>query len=156
MLALFLASCGGAAAPGATYPQDVSFEDHGSLSQSGIEQETPAIAVAVDAEAKVELTALATIEKPVPEGRIAIAVFQGQQRTGGYSVKVDKVTRRTATTLEVRAVFTAPAADAIVIQVLTSPAHIVSVASADVSGVDRVVLIDAAGEQRASVTVPIR
>lgn len=156
MLALILASCGGSAGPGATYPLDVSFEEHGSVSQSGIEQSTPAIAVAVDSEAKVELASLATAERPVPEGRIAIAVFQGQQRTGGYSVKVDKVTRRTATTLEVRAVFSSPAADAIVIQVLTSPAHIVSVASADVTGLDRVVLIDAAGEQRASVTVPIR
>lgn len=156
MLALFLASCGGAAAPGPTYPLDVSFEEHGSVGQSGIEQPTPAIAVAVDSGAKVELGQLASIERPVPEGRIAIAVFQGQQRTGGYSVKVEKVTRRTATTLEVRAVFTAPAVDAIVIQVLTSPAHIVSVASADVTGVDRVVLVDAEGEQRASVTVPIR
>jgi hypothetical protein len=156
VLALVLASCGGAPAPGATYPQDVAFEDHGSVSQSGIEQEKAAIAVAVDAAARTELAALVTIEKTVPEGRIAIAVFQGQQRTGGYSVKVDKVTRRTATTLEVRAVFTAPAADAIVIQVLTSPAHIVSVAAADASGVDRVVLVDAAGKQQASVTVPIR
>jgi hypothetical protein len=155
-VALILASCGGAAAPGPTYPQDVPFEDHGNVSQSGIEQERPAIAVAVDAAAKTELAALVTTDKPVPEGRIAIAVFQGEQRTGGYSVRVDKVTRRTATTLEVRAVFTAPAADAIVTQVLTSPAHIVSVASADVSGVDRVVLVDTAGKQRASVTVPIR
>lgn len=156
MLALIFASCGGATAPGPTYPQDVPFEDHGSVSQSGIEQATPAIAVAVDAAAKVELAGLAATERPVPEGRIAIAVFQGQQRTGGYSVKVEKVTRRTATTLEVRAVFTAPAADAIVTTVLTSPAHIVSVAQADTTGVDRVVLVDAAGKHRASVTVPIR
>jgi len=40
--------------------------------------------------------------------------------------------------------------------VLTSPAHIVSVARADVTGVDRVVLVDASGKQQASVTVPIR
>lgn len=156
VLALILASCGGGAAPGATYPQDVPFEDHGSASQSGIEQPTPAIAVAVDAAAKAELAALATTAEPVAEGRIAIAVFQGEQRTGGYSVKVDKVTRRTATTLEVRAVFTAPGADAIVIQVLTSPFHVISVAGADVTGVDRVMLVDAAGKQHASVTVPIR
>lgn len=156
VVALILASCGGAAAPGPTYPQDVAFEDHGSVSQSGIEQERPAIAVAVDAAAKTELAAFATTDKPVPEGRLAIAVFQGQQRTGGYRIQVDKLTRRTATTLEVRAVFTAPAADAVVTMALTSPAHIVSVASADVSGVDRVVLVDAAGKQQASVTVPIR
>lgn len=156
MFALILASCGGAAAPGATYPQDVPFEDHGSVSQSGIEQERPAIAVAVDAAAKTELAALAATDRPVPEGRIAIAVFQGQQRTGGYSVKVDKVTRRTATTLEVRAIFTAPGPDAVVTQALTSPAQIVSVANVDVSGVDRVVLVDSAGKQQASVTVPIR
>jgi protease stability complex PrcB-like protein len=156
VLALVLVSCGGSAAPGATYPQDVRFEDHGSVSQSGIEQSTPAIAVAVDAEAKVELARLATAKRPVPDGRIAIAVFQGQQRTGGYSVRVEKMTLRTATTLEVRAVFTAPATDAIVTQVLTSPAHIVSVAQVDVTGVDRVVLVDASGKQQASVTVPIR
>lgn len=156
MLAVVLVSCGGAAAPGATYPQDVAFEEHGSASQSGIEQERPAIAVAVDAQAKTELAALVTTDSAVPDGRVAIVVFQGQQRTGGYSVKVESITRRTATTLEVRAVFSAPAADAIVTQVLTSPAHIVSVARADVTGVDRVVLVDSAGKQQASVTVPIR
>lgn len=112
--------------------------------------------MAADARAKTELAALVKTDRDVPEGRIAIAVFQGQQRTGGYSVKVDKVTRRTATTLEVRAVFSAPPADAVVIQVLTSPVQIVSVARADVIGVDRVVLIDAAGKQHASVTVPLR
>lgn len=156
MLALILTSCGGAAAPGATYPQDVPFEDHGSASQSGIEQERPAIAVAVDAAARTELAAFVAIDRPVPEGRIAIAVFQGEQRTGGYSVRVEKITRRTATTLEVRAAFAAPGPEAVVIQALTSPVHVVSVAAADVSGVDRVVLVDSAGKQRASVTVPIR
>lgn len=112
--------------------------------------------MAVSAESKVELEALAEVGRPVSEGRVAIAVFQGQQRTGGYTVQVETVTRRTATTLEVRAVFSSPAADAVLIQVLTSPAHVISVAKADVIGVDRVVLVDAEGKQRASVTVPIR
>jgi hypothetical protein len=156
VLALILVSCGGAAPAAPSYPRDVAFEDHGTVSQSGIEQSTPAIAVAVDSQAKAELEALARPGRPVPDDRIAIAVFQGEQRTGGYSVKVERITLRTATTLEITAVFSEPPSDAIVIQVLTSPAHIVSVARADVSGVDRVVLVDASGKQRASVTVPIR
>ncbi|MGH2378853.1 MAG: protease complex subunit PrcB family protein [Candidatus Limnocylindria bacterium] len=156
MLSLVLASCGGAAGPGAAYPQDVPFQDHESVSQADLGQSTPAIAVAVDAGTKAELDRIAGSARPVPEGRLAIAVFQGDQRTGGYTVRVERVTLRTAATLEVHAVFTSPAADAVVTQVLTSPAHIVTVARADVSGVDRVVLLDQAGEQRASVTVPIR
>ena len=141
---------------GVSYPRDVPFEDHGTAMQAEIGQSTPAIGVAPDAEAKAELERIAPAGRAVPDDRVAIAVFQGEQRTGGYSVKVGSVTRRTATTLEVRAVFSSPAPDAIVIQVLTSPAHIVSVARADVTGVDRVVLVDASGKQQASVTVPIR
>lgn len=156
MLALLLACGGGAAPASVTYPREVPFEEHGTLTQAEIGQSTPAVAVAVEPQAKAELERLAPAERPIAGDRVAIAVFQGEQRTGGYSVRVEAITRRTATTLEVRAVFTAPAPDAIVIQVLTSPAHIVSVARADVVGVDRVVLVDASGSQKASVTVPIR
>lgn len=154
---LLVAACGGAGAPsGVSYPQDVRFEDHGTTSQADHQDGAPLVVVAADAQARAGLERLVGPQRPIADGRVAIGVFQGQQRTGGYAIKVERVVRRTATTLEVRAAFSSPPPDAIVIQVLTSPAHVVSVARADAAGVDRVVLVDAGGAQRASVTISIR
>jgi hypothetical protein len=155
LVALIVAGCGGAGAPGVSGPREIPFEVHGSTSQTDRDDAAPLIVVAADAEGRRTLERLAGPRPAVPEDRVVIGVFQGQQRTGGYSVKVERVVR-TSATLEVRAAFASPPADAIVIQVLTSPAHVVSVARADVTGVDRIVLVDSGGAQRAEVRVEIR
>jgi hypothetical protein len=83
-----------------------------------------------------------------PDGRVLVVVFQGQQRTGGHAIRVTAIERR-GDQLVVRATFTSPAPGAMVTQVLTSPAHVVAIPSADASGVREAVLVDETGVERA-------
>src|SRR5882762_9192810 len=86
-------------------------------------------------------------------GRVTVAVFQGQKTTGGYAVRINAIERR-GDQLVVRATFGAPGPGAIVTQVLTSPAHVVSIAAADATGLREAILVDDSGTEiaRASVT----
>lgn len=84
-------------------------------------------------------------------GRVLVAVFQGQQRTGGYSVHITAIERR-GDQLIVRATFASPGPGAIVTQVLTAPAHVVSIAASDAAGLREAVLFDERGTERARVT----
>jgi protease stability complex PrcB-like protein len=77
-------------------------------------------------------------------GRVLVAVFQGQQNTGGYSVQITAI-ERSGDQLVVRATFVVPGPGAMVTQVLTSPAHVVSIAAADATGVRDAVLLDQSG-----------
>lgn len=79
-----------------------------------------------------------------PSGRVLVAVFQGQQNTGGYSVQITAIERK-GDQLIVRATFGVPGPGAMVTQVLTSPAHVVSIAASDVTGVHEAILIDSGG-----------
>jgi hypothetical protein len=79
-------------------------------------------------------------------GRVLVAVFQGQQNTGGYSIEITAIERK-GDQLVVRATFGVPDPGAMVIQVLTSPAHVVSIAAADATGVREAVLIDQSGAE---------
>jgi hypothetical protein len=115
-------ACGGAGG-GTVTPvgkQTLSFTDHGSTQQSRCED--PRLVVSAD----VSQTGLAQIAATAPSGRLFIAVFQGTQSTGGYSVQVERV-ERVADRLIVHARFNAPAPGSLNIQVLTSPAQLVSV-----------------------------
>jgi len=85
-------------------------------------------------------------------GRVMVAAFQGQQYTGGYSVHITAIERR-GDQLVVRATFASPGPGAIVTQVLTAPAHIVSIAAADATGLREAVLLDESGTEVARVTV---
>ena len=86
----------------------------------------------------------------IPADRVLIAVFQGQQRTGGYGIRVTRVERR-GDQLVVSATFSQPKPDDIVTQAFTSPAHIVSIAAADATGLREAVLIDGSGAERARI-----
>jgi len=95
----------------------------------------------------------ATIALRVPSatvatGRILVAVFQGEQNTGGYAVHITAI-ERSGDQLLVRATFTVPGPGAFVTQVLTSPAHVVSIAAADATGVREAILFDSSGVERA-------
>lgn len=87
-----------------------------------------------------------------PAGRVTVAVFQGQQSTGGYAVRINAIERR-GDQLVVRATFGAPGPSAIVTQVLTSPAHVVSIASADTTGLREAILIDDSGTELARTSI---
>lgn len=112
----------------------------------------PRIVVATDAASAADLARLVPAAT-APAGRVLVAAFQGQQRTGGYAIRITAIERQ-GQHLIVHATFTAPARDAIVIQILTSPAHVVSVAASDVSGVRDAVLLDGSGAERARGNVP--
>ena len=79
-----------------------------------------------------------------PSGRVLVAVFQGQQNTGGYSVQITAI-ERNGDQLVVRATFGVPGPGAMVTQVLTSPAHVVSIAAADAAGLREAILVDSTG-----------
>ena len=79
-------------------------------------------------------------------GRVLVAAFQGQQNTGGYTVQITAI-ERNGDQLVVHATFVVPGPGAMVTQVLTSPAHVVSIAAADVIGVRDAVLLDQSGAE---------
>lgn len=80
-----------------------------------------------------------------PNGRgLRITAYQGEQRSGGYAIQIQRVTR-VGGELRVHAAFTAPQKDALVTMALTSPAHTVSVD--ETAAV--VVLYDTSGAERA-------
>jgi hypothetical protein len=70
-------------------------------------------------------------------------------------VRVDRI-ERDRERLVVRASFVAPSPGAITIQVITSPAQLVSIAANSASGVREAVLVDESGTERARVEVSLR
>ena len=82
-----------------------------------------------------------------------VATEETMERTGGYGIRVLRVDRA-ADTLRVHAMFSSPAPNAFTIQVLTSPAHLVSIdRQSAVSGRD-IVLVDQSGAERARSAMP--
>ena len=143
---VFVACTGG----GSVNAQPVPFRDHGTTQQSG-NDDGPRIVAGADA-AATGLVQLAPSQDRDP-ARLYIGVFAGTQRTGGYAVRVDAV-ERSGDRLAVRATFSAPAPGVLTIQVITSPAQLVSIDAGAVAGVRDVVLVDQSGAERARVPVP--
>ena len=88
-----------------------------------------------------------------PEGVVLVAVFQGQQPTGGFTIRVTGI-ERSGERLIVHVILTKPLDNAFVTQSLTSPLHVVSISASDASGLRDAVLLDETGAElaRASVT----
>ena len=111
--ATLLAACGAGGGatrpPGVTPPAglEVVFRDEGATTAST--HDGPAAIDAVQAGARLRITA-----------------YQGTQRSGGYAIRIERITR-VGDELHVHAAFTVPAKDALVTMALTSPAHTVSV-----------------------------
>jgi hypothetical protein len=153
---VLLVSCGGnAGGGGAVSPtpsaRPVAFTEVATTSQA---QDGPGGMLVVGSTD----ASRATIARRVPNvaiasGRILVAVFQGEQSTGGYAVHITAI-ERSGDQLLVRATFTAPGPGAFVTQVLTSPAHVVSLAATDATGVREAILFDSSGVEiaRASTT----
>lgn len=126
----------------------VAFTEVAATSQAGHDSGATLVVGLSDASRAI-ITRL-TPNAPAPAGRVLVAVFQGQQRTGGYGIRVTAI-ERLGDELLVRATFTEPKPDSIVTQALTSPAHVVSIAAADATGLREAVLVDGAGAQRARI-----
>ena len=147
--ALVLGACAGGAAVSPVVER-VPFTDHGATQMSG-NDDGPRIVVGSDDRGRAELTALLPRAPSAPD-RVYLGVFAGSQRTGGYAIKVDAI-ERGGDRLVVRATFTEPSPGALTIQVLTSPAQLVSIPSASAVGVREAVLVDQSGVERARGSV---
>jgi hypothetical protein len=127
-------------------PRSIAFTDVTSTSQA---RQVAGVAIAVGTTDALR----AAIAQQVPgataaAGRVTVAAFQGQKSTGGYAVRINAIERR-GDQLLVRATFSAPGPGTIVTQVLTSPAHVVSITSADATGLCEAILIDDRGAEMA-------
>jgi len=145
LLLVATVACGGAGTS-VTDAQNIPFTDHGSTQQSDYDGGAQVVA-AVDPSA-IGLGQLA-VRDPT---RLYIGVFAGAQRTGGYSIRVVWIDR-IGGTLTVHATFDAPPPGAITIQVLTSPAHLVSIDRQSAGSARDVALVDQSGSERARSTV---
>lgn len=142
------AACGGAGSGSVVTPDALAFLDHGTTQQSG-NDDGPKLIVATDP-GRIGLGQLVTS----PQGdRLYIGAFAGAKRTGGFAVRVERV-ERDRDRLVVHARFTEPPPGAIVIQVLTSPAHLVSIERGRLPGVREAVLFDQQGVEVARNPVP--
>ncbi len=91
----------------------------------------------------------APLEYELPrDGRVRLTVRLGDRPTGGHAIAVTRIVR-TGARLTVTCETRAPAAGAIVTQVLTSPAQTVSVDEGSVLGTRRAVLLDQTGAELA-------
>lgn len=145
LLAVFVMA--GCAAP----PRPVAFADI-AAAETSRHAGGPALIVASTDGARATIASL----RPgvaLPDGVVLIAVFQGQQPTGGFAVRVTRI-ERTGERLIVHATFTKPLDNAFVTQALTSPLHVVSISATDASGLRDAVLLDETGTElaRASLT----
>lgn len=111
----------------------------------------PAIVVGTNDQWRATITRL--IENVnVPGDRVAVAAFQGEQRSGGFTIKIERI-ERDGDRLIVRAKFIEPGPNDIVTMALTSPVHVVSIAAADTKGLKLAVLVDGAGVERAKANL---
>ncbi len=140
-------------------PEAIAFIDHGTTQQSGNDDGRKLVIATEPGR-----TGLGPLphQGPLPlgqlaasaqSGRLYVAVFAGAQRTGGFAVQIDRV-GRDGDRIVVHARFTEPPPDAMVIQVLTSPAHLVSIEMARISGVREAVLVDQQGVEVVRSPVP--
>jgi hypothetical protein len=157
---VLLASCGSTVGSGGTAGSgsavsptpssgSVAFTEVTATSQAG--HASGATLVVGVSDASRAIIARLAPNAAAPDG-VLVAVFQGQQRTGGYAIRVTRVERR-GDQLVVRATFGSPGPGAIVTQALTSPAHVVSIAAADGAGLREAVLIDETGSERARINI---
>ena len=87
-----------------------------------------------------------------PSTAVLVGIFQGEQRTGGHAIQTIRI-ERLGDKLLVHTTFTAPPADGFVTQVITSPAHVVSIAVSDLAGAKTAILLDQAGAERARTDI---
>jgi hypothetical protein len=142
LVAVLAMGCGGV-----MQAQSIPFTEHGSTQQSGHDS-AAGIAVGTDP-TPLGLGALASRDG----SRMYIGVFAGTRNTGGYGIRVVGVDRA-GDTLTVRAMFSSPPPGSLTIQVLTSPAELVSIDRQAAAGAREALLVDQSGSERARVTVP--
>jgi hypothetical protein len=109
----------------------------------------PAIVVGTNDQWRATLTRLVD-GAAVPTGRVAVAAFQGQQTSGGFSIHIERI-ERSGDQLLVHAKFAEPPPGSMNTMALTSPVHVVSIAVADAKDLTEAVLLDETGTERARI-----
>ena len=145
---MFVAACGAGMTPSAA--RDVPFTEVASTQMSSYEGDAAVLVGTSDA-TRARITA-AVRGATAAADRVLVAAFQGDQRTGGFAIHIERI-ERDGGLIVVHAAFTAPAPGGIVTQVLTSPAHVVAIGASDVRGAKTIVLVDATGTERARADV---
>jgi hypothetical protein len=148
-----LVSCGGPAGSGGSggaVTRNVPFNEVAYVTYGRHDTGT-AIVVAASDPSRAMLSRLIDGAN-VPADRVAVAAFQGEQVSGGFSIRVERIERK-GDQLVVHARFSEPAPGSMNTMALTSPVHVVSIASTDAVGLRDAVLIDQTGAQRATATL---
>jgi len=109
----------------------------------------PAIVVGTNDQSRATLARLVDGAK-VPDDRVAVAAFQGQQTSGGFSIQIERI-ERSGDQLLVHAKFSEPKPGSMNTMALTSPVHVVSIAASDAAGLKDAVLLDQTGAERARI-----
>lgn len=117
-----------------TLAQDVSSE-YGRSDEGPMPADSPPECMVItDAESYQRLQSLASITEPVPavdfETNIVIAAMQGPKNTGGYAISVMHISQE-GPEVRVEVDTVEPEPGAIVVQMLTSPYHLVTANRAD-------------------------
>jgi hypothetical protein len=129
-------------------PRNVTFTEVTYVAY-GRHDSGPAIVVGTNDQWRATLTRLVD-SAVVPAGRVAVAAFQGQQTSGGFSIHIDRI-ERSGDQLVVHASFSEPAPGSMNTMALTSPVHVVSIADADAKNLREAVLLDQTGTERARI-----
>jgi hypothetical protein len=129
-------------------PRNVSFTDVTYIAY-GRHDTGPAIVVGTNDQWRATLARLVD-GAVVPDGRVAVAAFQGEQTSGGYSIHIERI-ERNGDQLVVHATFSEPAPGSMNTMALTSPVHVVSIAAADAKDLKDAVLLDENGTERARI-----
>lgn len=139
---------GGGAGAGGTVPKNVTFTEITYVAY-GRHDSGPAIVVGTNDRWRATLARLID-GASVPAGRVAVAIFQGEQSSGGYSIHVERI-ERSGDQLVVHAKFSEPAPGSMNTMALTSPVHVVSIAAADAKDLKEAMLVDQTGTERARI-----
>lgn len=135
---------------GSAVPRSVTFTEITYIAY-GRHDSGPAVVVGTNDQWRATLARLVD-GASVPAGRVAVAAFQGQQMSGGYSIHIERI-ERLGDQLVVHAKFSEPAPGSMNTMALTSPVHVVSIAAADATGLKDVVLLDGTSTERARATL---
>ena len=130
-------------------PRSVTFTEIAYVAY-GRHDSGPAIVVGTNDHWRATLARLVA-GASVPADRVAVAAFQGEQRSGGFSIHIERI-ERSGDQLLVHAKFGEPAPGSMNTMALTSPVHVVSIAAADAAGLKDAVLLDESGTERARIS----
>ena len=129
-------------------PRNVTFTEVTYVAY-GRHDSGPAIVVGTNDQSRATLARLVDGAK-VPDDRVAVAAFQGQQTSGGFSIQIERI-ERSGDQLLVHAKFSEPKPGSMNTMALTSPVHVVSIAASDAAGLKDAVLLDQTGAERARI-----